>query len=165
MPSFDKRINTLAMPARQLLPRTVGLLAVTYGVWLLASPLLAGAPQLGGRLYLIFPGIPGLLIGATGVLLWCQDYRRLAKLWIGILALVLLVFLTRAPGQLGVDLRNLTPDEPWPIVASFAIAGVAIWVCQRFVVVADRMVDQRLSGPEMSNHAMQQTRDEAHRYG
>lgn len=122
------------MPARQLLPRTVGLLAVTYGVWLLASPLLAGAPQLGGRLYLIFPGIPGLLIGATGVLLWCQDYRRLAKLWIGILALVLLVFLTRAPGQLGVDLRNLTPDEPWPIVASFAIAGVAIWVCQRFVV-------------------------------
>ena len=153
----------MATPSRHLLSRTVGLLAVTYGVWLLASPLLAGSPQLGGWLYLIFPGIPGLLIGTTGVLLWCQDYRRLAKLWIGILALVLLAFLTRAPGQLGVDLRNLTPDEPWPIVASFAIAGVAIWVCQRFVVVADQMVDQRLGGAGMSNHAMQQTRDEARR--
>ena len=155
----------MAMPAQHLLSRTVGFLAVAYGVWLLASPLLADAPQLGGLLYLIFPGIPALLIGTTGVFLWCQDYRRLAKLWIGIFALALLAFLTKAPGQLGIDLRNLTPDEPWPIVASFAIAGVAIWACQRFVIVADRMVDQWLGGPEMSNHAMQQTRDEVPRCG
>ncbi len=155
----------MAIPARHLLSRTVGFLAVAWGVWLLGSPLLAGAPQLGGWLYLIFPGIPALLIGTAGVLLWFQDYRRLAKLWIGILALALLAFLTKAPGQLGIDLRNLTPDEPWPIVAAFAIAGVAIWMCQRFVIVADRMVDQRLGGPKMSNHAMQQTRDGVRRHG
>ncbi len=155
----------MANPAQQLVPRTFGLLAVAYGIWLLASPLLGTATEFGGWLYLVFPGLPGLAIVMIGVLLWFRNYRLLAKLGISVVAIALLAFLAKAPGLVGVDLRNLTPDRPWPIVASFAIAGLAIWVCQRFVVVADQTVDRRFDAPGMSNQPMQWTRDAARRRG
>ena len=155
----------MANPAQQLVPRAFGLLAVAYGIWLLASPLLGPAAEFGGWLYVVFSGLPGLAIVMIGVLLWFRNYRLHAKLGIGVVAIALLAFLAKAPGLVGVDLQNLTPDRPWPIVASFAIAGLAIWVCQRFVVVADQTVDRRLDAPGMSNQPMQWTRDEAPRRG
>ena len=136
-------------------PRFLGVVLIALAIWPLRALVWAPPPK-DWWFFLFFPAPYVLLLGASGLLLWFRRYRWLAKLWIGVFAIIMLLTLTGLPKMLGFELTVLDGDSPWPLFFAFTVFLTALWAAQRFVIVADEYADARwpkLKPGEPSNAA------------
>jgi hypothetical protein len=91
---------------------------------------------------IVFLGVFLCVIGGSGLLLSLCSYRLLAKLWIGVFAVVMLCTLCVLPQRLGINLGMPNGDSAWPLIAWSALGLSALWVSQRFVIIADEIADR-----------------------
>ena len=129
------------MATQKILPRVVGLVIMAFALWCCAAIAQSVPPNMLdsaiGVLVVLL-----CIIGGSGLLLFLRSYRLLAKLWIGVFAVVMLCTLCVLPQRLGINLGIPNGDSAWPLIAWSAIGLSALWVSQRFVIIADEIADR-----------------------